>query len=52
MIFDHVFSANAYNRQFVKKNLLDAIHADKLNASDEKRAKMFDAGIEPAISRV
>ncbi|UAY52220.1 asparagine synthase (glutamine-hydrolyzing) [Ferruginibacter albus] len=41
MIFDHVFSANAYNRQFVKKNLLDAIHANKLNASDEKRAKML-----------
>ncbi len=41
IISDTVFSDNAYNRQFIKKDLLDKLHSNQLNASAEKRAKML-----------
>ena len=41
IIFDNVFSDNAYNKHFVKKGLLDKLYSNQLNVSAEKRAKML-----------
>jgi asparagine synthase (glutamine-hydrolysing) len=41
IIFDAVFSENAYSKNFVKKNLLDKLYTNKLSISAEKRAKML-----------